>query len=162
MLRIALTLSALLPLCAASCTPAHAQPNGVGGGPPSSSCEDGVLWNRSADITFCAATCRADSDCAGDERCRVLNTGERPGNRPVFVDDMLEELAAARAAAHAANVHPKLDAPPVCEGDCAPYTGDLRVRPSVPLSVCDPFHDIQGAMLSEADEADIAASDGDD
>jgi hypothetical protein len=115
------------------------------------------VWHRSADITFCATTCTSDIDCASGERCRVLDETRKPEDGTLYADDMQEELLTAHEAVALADEEPQFAEPPVCEGECAPYTGDLQIRPSAPLALCDPFHDVAGAMLSAADEAAIAA-----
>ena len=140
-----------------SCTPARAQPADVVIVEPPPSCNDGVVWHRSADITFCATTCTSDIECPSGERCRVLDEVQKVDDGPLFADDMQEELMAAQDDAAFANSEPMFDEPPVCEGGCAPYTGNLEIKPSVPLAVCDPFHDVAGAVLSAADEEAIAA-----
>lgn len=158
-LRIILSLAAIISACTiGACTPAHARPPDVGPA-PSPTCSNGVVWHRSADITFCATTCTSDIDCASGERCRVLS-GQNPDHGPVFADEVQEELALARADVELAAAEPVFDEPPACEGACAPYTGDLQIKPKAPTALCDPFHDVAGAMLSAADEAVFSVEDG--
>lgn len=128
---------------------------------------DGVLWERAAGVTLCAVTCTSDLDCSGGERCRILGDEGAPhrsgsagwrsdgrrSDEPVFADDVQEQLAARHQAAASAETHPVFDDEPVCEGDCGEYTGNLQIKPSVPLALCDPFHDFPGALPSEADDA---------
>jgi hypothetical protein len=153
-----LLITSVAALVVASCTPARAQPIEADGvAPPPPTCNDGVVWHRSADITFCATTCTSDIDCASGERCRVLDETRAPEEGTLYAEDVQEEFVAAQDDAALAEEAPMFDEPPVCEGACAPYTGDLEIRPSPPFAVCDPFHDVAGAMLSAADEDAIAA-----
>lgn len=155
--RIAMSVLAVVgALATGSCTPARAQPIDAVVAPPPP-CSDGVVWHRSADITFCATTCTPDIECASGERCRVLDEDQKPEDGPLYAEDIQIELVAALAEVAAAKLAPQFDEEPVCEGDCAPYTGDLEIKPMVPLALCDPFHDVAGAMLSAAEEEAIAA-----
>lgn len=142
-------------LATGSCTPARAQPiDDVVAPPPT--CNDGVVWHRSADITFCATTCTSDIDCASGDRCRILDDTRKPDEGTLYADDVQDELLAAHEAVALADEEPQLAEPPACDEDCAPYSGDLEIKAAAPLGVCDPFHDIDGAVLAASDEAAIA------
>lgn len=131
-------------------TSARAQPlDDIVAEPPT--CTDGIVWHRSADIRFCATTCTSDIECASGERCRVLDQQRKPEEGTLYADDIQEELLAAHEEVALADAEPQFAEPRVCEGECAPYTGDL---------LCDPFHDIAGAMLSAANQAPASAQAG--
>jgi hypothetical protein len=50
--------------------------------------------------------------------------------------------------------HAEFDIPPECEGDCAPYSGDLKVSRPAPLALCDPYFDA-AAPIEMDEEGDI-------
>lgn len=115
----------------------------------------GVLWTRSAEVSFCTTSCTSDIDCATGERCRVIDDHATPD---VFADDVQADFVAAQEEAALAETEPLVDDDPECDEDCAPYSGDLEIKPAAPLAVCDPFHDVEGALLSSDDEAAIAVA----
>ena len=86
----------------------------------------------------------------------MLDETHRPEDGTLYADDLQEELLAAHEAVALADEEPQLAEPPACDEDCAPYTGDLEIKQAVPLGVCDPFHDVDGAVLAASDEAAIA------
>lgn len=55
-----------------------------------------VLWSRSLDVRFCAATCASDIDCDLDARCRLVDEEANADPDIVLADDE-PLLAEARA-----------------------------------------------------------------
>jgi hypothetical protein len=122
-------------------------------------CPEGTQWwQRAADLGFCATVCTTDADCTGDERCRVLDSGQPL--EMVFVDDEAapdapaeeipcegDEEACAEAAAAAA-------AAQVDEGDGVVVEDEAvdEVEAPAQLQLCDPFAEIVGAVPTEAEE----------
>lgn len=121
-------------------------------------CFEGTQWwQRAADLGFCATVCTTDADCTGDERCRVLDSGQPL--EMVFVDDEAvpdapaeeipcegdEEACAEAAAAAAAQVD---------EGDGVVVEDEAvdEVEAPAQLQLCDPFAEIVGAVPTEAEE----------
>ena len=120
-------------------------------------CPEGTQWwQRAADLGFCATVCTTDADCTGDERCRVLDSGQPL--EMVFVDDEAapdapaeevpcegDEEACAEAAAAAAAAH---------EGDGVVVEDEPvdEVEAPAQLQLCDPFAEIVGAVPTEAEE----------
>ncbi len=122
-------------------------------------CPEGTQWwQRAADLGFGATVCTTDADCTGDERCRVLDSGQPL--EMVFVDDEAapdapaeevpcegDEEACAEAAAAAA-------AAQVDEGDGVVVEDEAvdEVEAPAQLQLCDPFAEIVGAVPTEAEE----------
>jgi hypothetical protein len=80
-------------------------------------------------------TCESHDDCADGERCQLVDIPAGPGIAPVYVDDPVAIARTARAQV-AEGRGPQKAAQPECDGDCAPYSGDLTVRPAKPLAMC--------------------------
>ena len=61
-----------------------------------------------------------------------------PGIAPVYAEDVAVRARFAYLDNAAARATPLKDKRPVCEGECAPYSGDLTIRVVAPLTACMP------------------------
>lgn len=84
-----------------------------------------------------ATACSSHAECAAAELCQVVDVPHGPGIAPVYVDDAAVVARNARVAVATGRAVQKAPQPE-CDGDCAPYTGDLGIRPARPLSICRP------------------------
>jgi hypothetical protein len=75
-----------------------------------------------------------------------------------LADDEPDRFLEAAALIEASEIEPIIAEPPVCEGECAPYTGDLTVYPRMPLAVCDPFFDAPEDLLTDEEVAAMEAA----
>ncbi len=96
--------------------------------------------------------CAADADCSGGARCRVVDVAMGPGIAPVYAEDdaVAERFAIANIAARSDDV--EIGDEPACDGNCAPYAGDLTIRRLAPLTEC---------VVDEDDEDDDVVEDAD-
>lgn len=75
-----------------------------------------------------------------------------PGIAPVYAEDdaVAERFAIANIAARSDDV--EIGDEPACDGNCAPYAGDLTIRRLAPLTEC---------VVDEDDEDDDVVEDAD-
>lgn len=112
-------------------------------------CMPGELaWERGPEVSFCATVCNDDADCASSERCRVLDRDKPTGL--FFAADRAEEFLAATVVGEKSPTDE-------CEENCSDIAEQYPPNVvSSPLAVCDPFYDVEGSLLSAAEEEAVA------
>lgn len=97
-----------------------------------------------------SAACQSHADCDAGSKCRVVDVPMGPGIKAIYVDDDAAVARSATAELAASRLRPEKAAPPQCDGECGPYTGDLTIRRTAPVTRC----------MAEARAAELAVEEG--
>lgn len=84
----------------------------------------------------CFTACRDDNDCVDPSRCVIGDVPRLASAAPILASDEQDRILEAEALVFAARSEPIFDEQPLCEGACAPYTGDLALQPAIVLTYC--------------------------